>query len=93
MELGAAPGQEKVMRIKGLECLVSMLKCMVEWSRELYINPGSQSNLVGDDSDSRSSDRGGSQTNLAYNIPPSGSAYQFEEIKLQKEILEQGIDL
>ena len=29
------------MRIKGLECLVSILKCMVEWSRELYLNPHS----------------------------------------------------
>ena len=31
--------QEKSMRLKGLECLVSILKCMVEWSRELYLNP------------------------------------------------------
>ena len=29
------------MRLKGLECLVSILKCMVEWSRELYLNPHS----------------------------------------------------
>ena len=29
------------MRLKGLECLVSILKCMVEWSRELYLNPSS----------------------------------------------------
>ena len=27
------------MRIRGLECLVSILKCMVEWSRDLYVNP------------------------------------------------------
>jgi hypothetical protein len=33
------------MRIKGLECLVAILKCMVEWSREVYVNPHSQSNL------------------------------------------------
>ncbi|XP_048583059.1 brefeldin A-inhibited guanine nucleotide-exchange protein 1 isoform X2 [Nematostella vectensis] len=42
IELGATPVQEKSMRIKGLECLVSILKCLVEWSRELYINPNSQ---------------------------------------------------
>lgn len=24
---------------QGLECLVSILKCLVEWSRELYIDP------------------------------------------------------
>lgn len=97
MELGAAPGQEKVMRIKGLECLVSILKCMVEWSRELFVNPASQSNLTeeNDSQDLRSNtSSGGSQVNLASStIPSSGSAYQFEEIKQQKEILEQGIEL
>ncbi|XP_024867092.1 brefeldin A-inhibited guanine nucleotide-exchange protein 1-like isoform X2 [Temnothorax americanus] len=39
LELGASPNQEKSMRIRGLECLVSILKCMVEWSRDLYVNP------------------------------------------------------
>lgn len=45
LELGATPNQEKSMRIRGLECLVSILKCMVEWSRDLYVNPNSQTNL------------------------------------------------
>ena len=31
--------------MKGLECLVSILKCMVEWSKDLYVNPHLQSNL------------------------------------------------
>ena len=31
--------EESVIRMKALECLVSMLKCMVEWSRELYYDP------------------------------------------------------
>ena len=39
MELGATTVQEKMLRVKGLECLVSILKCMVEWSREYYIDP------------------------------------------------------
>ena len=34
--------QERSIRIKGLECLVSILKCMVEWSRDLYFKPDSQ---------------------------------------------------
>lgn len=42
---GATPNQEKAMRIKGLECLVSILKCMVEWSKDIYVNPHSHSNL------------------------------------------------
>ncbi|CAH0389951.1 unnamed protein product [Bemisia tabaci] len=45
LELGATPNQEKQMRIRGLECLVSILKCMVEWSKDLYVNPNSQTNL------------------------------------------------
>ena len=45
------------MRIKGLECLVSILKCMVEWSKDLYVNPHSQSNL--------SQSRSHSQSNLS----------------------------
>ncbi|XP_017859682.1 PREDICTED: brefeldin A-inhibited guanine nucleotide-exchange protein 1 [Drosophila arizonae] len=39
LELGANPMQEKSMRKRGLECLVSILKCMVEWSKDLYVNP------------------------------------------------------
>lgn len=45
LELGATPGQEKSMRIRGLECLVSILKCMVEWSKDLYVNPNTQTTL------------------------------------------------
>lgn len=45
LDLGATPNQEKSMRICGLECLVSILKCMVEWSRDLYVNPNVQTNL------------------------------------------------
>lgn len=45
MELGATPNQEKSMRIRGLECLVSILKCMVEWSKDLYVNPNLQTSL------------------------------------------------
>lgn len=28
-----------MLRAKGLHCLVSILKCMVEWSRDYYIDP------------------------------------------------------
>uniref|UniRef100_A0A1B0D269 Uncharacterized protein n=1 Tax=Phlebotomus papatasi TaxID=29031 RepID=A0A1B0D269_PHLPP len=45
LELGATPNQEKSMRIRGLECLVSILKCMVEWSKDLYVNPNLQTSL------------------------------------------------
>lgn len=45
LELGATTLQEKSMRIKGLECLVSILKCKVEWSKDLYFNPNLQTTL------------------------------------------------
>lgn len=45
LELGIKPIEEKAMRIRGLECLVSVLKCMVEWSKDLYVNPNSQTTL------------------------------------------------
>lgn len=45
LELGATTFQEKSMRIKGLECLVSILKCKVEWSKDLYMNPNLQTTL------------------------------------------------
>jgi brefeldin A-inhibited guanine nucleotide-exchange protein len=32
LALGATPNQEKSMRVRGLECLVSILKCMVSES-------------------------------------------------------------
>lgn len=45
LELGVKPTEEKSMRIRGLECLVSVLKCMVEWSKDLYVNPNTQTTL------------------------------------------------
>uniref|UniRef100_H3CH50 ARF guanine nucleotide exchange factor 2 n=1 Tax=Tetraodon nigroviridis TaxID=99883 RepID=H3CH50_TETNG len=46
-ELGMTPLQELSLRKKGLECLVSVLKCMVEWSKDMYVNPHLQTNLAG----------------------------------------------
>jgi len=74
-----------------------MLKCMVEWSRELYITPTDQSRLVPDDeaTEAPPSDLPpAADVTVANSGPPnSNSAYQFEEIKHQKDILEHGIDL
>jgi hypothetical protein len=44
-EIGCNQAEEHNLRMKGLECLVSILKCMVEWSKDLYVNPYLQSNL------------------------------------------------
>lgn len=96
LELGASPNQEKSMRIRGLECLVSILKCMVEWSKDLYVNPNLQS-TVGEQTH-RESDQsslkshGGSSTSLHSSSSSSGnkevldSPEQLEVLKQQKEV-------
>uniref|UniRef100_A0A5S6Q9P9 SEC7 domain-containing protein n=1 Tax=Trichuris muris TaxID=70415 RepID=A0A5S6Q9P9_TRIMR len=82
MDIGAAPGQENAMRIKGLECLVCILRCMVQWSGDMYAVATPQANLAAE-SDDKSKP----------NAVKQDVTYQFEELKQQKEVLEQGIEL
>uniref|UniRef100_A0A674F2F8 SEC7 domain-containing protein n=1 Tax=Salmo trutta TaxID=8032 RepID=A0A674F2F8_SALTR len=113
-ELGTTPAQELSLRKKGLECLVSILKCMVEWSNDQSVNPNSQSSLGQEKPaeqepseitkppesinhygslnslDSNASSGIGSYSNL---MSATDNAEQFEVLKQQKEIIEQGIDL
>lgn len=71
LEVGVRPMEEKAMRIRGLECLVSVLKCMVEWSKDLYVNPNAQSTL-GESTGKRSSGNNGHEnTNINENGTPS----------------------
>lgn len=79
---GAQPGQDHGMRLKGLELLVLILKCMGEWSRDLYNSPA---NLA--DSDSSSS------VSTITGVSSSPSFMQFEQLKQQKEIVEHGISM
>uniref|UniRef100_H3AFR8 ARF guanine nucleotide exchange factor 1 n=1 Tax=Latimeria chalumnae TaxID=7897 RepID=H3AFR8_LATCH len=112
-ELGMTHTQELSLRKKGLECLVSVLKCMVEWSKDQYVNPNSQTTLGQEKpSDQESNEikhpetinRYGSINSLdstassgigSYSTQMSGTdnPEQFEVLKQQKEIIEQGIDL
>lgn len=97
LELGATPNQEKSMRIRGLECLVSILKCMVEWSKDLYVNPNLQS-TVGEPQTPKEVDNsslkshGGSSTSLQSSSSSGGnkevldSPEQLEVLKHQKEV-------
>lgn len=97
LELGASPNQEKSMRIRGLECLVSILKCMVEWSKDLYVNPNLQS-TVGEQQPTKEADtsslksHGGSSTSLHSSASSGGnkevldSPEQLEVLKQQKEV-------
>ncbi|XP_078072414.1 brefeldin A-inhibited guanine nucleotide-exchange protein 1 isoform X4 [Mustelus asterias] len=112
-ELGMTPVQELSLRKKGLECLVSILKCMVEWSKDLYVNPNSQTSLgqektsEQDNNENKYPDtinRYGSINSLdstassgigSYSTQTSGAdnPEQYEVLKQQKEIIEQGIEL
>ncbi|CDW58249.1 brefeldin A inhibited guanine [Trichuris trichiura] len=83
MDIGAAPGQENAMRIKGLECLVCILRCMVQWSGDVYAVVAPQANLAAENGDDKNK----------CNLVKQDVTYQFEELKQQKEVLEQGIEL
>ena len=139
IQLGATPVQTKSIRIEGLHCLVDILRCMVQWSHDLYYNPNDQSNMgsKGDKASHKSSmtnlsirPQGGSigDTESNLDVPSIGSNSVvvatdgtespsklggsmnslnsigasstsadnpaiFENIKQQKEVLEQGLDL
>uniref|UniRef100_A0A8C8SF54 ADP ribosylation factor guanine nucleotide exchange factor 1 n=1 Tax=Pelusios castaneus TaxID=367368 RepID=A0A8C8SF54_9SAUR len=112
-ELGMTNIQELSLRKKGLECLVSILKCMVEWSKDQYVNPNSQTTLgqekpteqeTTESKHPETINRYGSLNSLdstassgigSYSTQMSGTdnPEQFEVLKQQKEIIEQGIDL
>lgn len=89
--------QERIMRLKGLECLVSILKCMVEWSNDLYVNPNQQIDLVHVKSNASSNSKeelheSSSLSNFD-KINSSDNPEKFEEVKNQKNIIDKGIDL
>lgn len=109
LELGATPNQEKSMRIRGLECLVSILKCMVEWSKDLYVNPNSQTSLgepvaksngnedTNDNFTLRSAHGGSSQSINSFGSGNNREVLdlpgELEERKQRKEVMETGIDM
>ncbi|KAH1004368.1 hypothetical protein HUJ04_004126 [Dendroctonus ponderosae] len=101
-ELGASPNQERTMKLRGLDCLVSILKCMVEWSKDLYVNPNLQSTVGAPqithekDSVSLKSHSGSIESldsNDSGNKEVLDSPEQFEVLKQQKEVWESGIDM
>ncbi|XP_015595288.1 brefeldin A-inhibited guanine nucleotide-exchange protein 1 isoform X2 [Cephus cinctus] len=105
LELGASPNQEKSMRIRGLECLVSILKCMVEWSRDLYVNPSvpADQQLPSEPPDpplepplpryGSAGSLSSANSSLVGNKEVPDSPEQYEVQKQQKEVWEAGIDI
>ena len=101
LELGATQFQEKSMRIKGLECLVSILKCKVEWSKDLYMNPNLQTTLGGEQPVKEAPEMKHSGSNLSLNSSSSNNnnrevldlPEELEERKQRKELMETGIEM
>lgn len=105
VDLSCSEIQLRSLRLKGLECLVSILKCMVEWSKDMYINPNSlQSNLgpenrpvdqenleLSASNKIRSYDSANSLTSSQSTVSYNPS--DFEMLKSKKELWEKGIEL
>lgn len=94
-ELGASPNQERTMKLRGLDCLVSILKCMVEWSKDLYVNPNLQSTVgapqISHEKDSvslksHSASIESLDSNDSGNKEVLDSPEQLEVLKQQKEV-------
>lgn len=106
VDLSCSQIQLNSLRLKGLECLVSILKCMVEWTKDLYTNPNVQANICSEnrqlDTDSMNvsikiqsydscNSLNSSSSNTNTNVGYNPS--DFEIIKCKKELWEKGIEL
>lgn len=96
------PAQERNMRLKGLECLVSILKCMVEWSSDLYISPEQQiftnnenekSSINSNSNSGREEMKTTSSSSTLDRFGSSDNPERFEEKKNQKNLIDKGTDL
>ena len=100
-ELGASPAQLRGIRLKGLECLVNILKCMVEWSKDLYVNPHAKAAAA-----SRAKAANGNQQQQPNSLtaeeldsvkavvrPVGDDPSQYEKVKQYKLVLEAGMKL
>ncbi|CAH8564731.1 unnamed protein product [Schistosoma turkestanicum] len=95
--------QQQILRSNGLECLVLILRCMTEWSQELYANPESQSFLCSEPMLVNNGGNTGTTVNssidanhnmtLPGSVKPYDDPEAFECRKAQKEIYESGLAL
>ncbi|TGZ75528.1 hypothetical protein CRM22_000299 [Opisthorchis felineus] len=101
-EHGSSVAQRQAIRTSGLECLVLILRCMVDWSQDLYTSPESQSFLGAEPSVTMTDASEVSMPNGIPNGPTTGTVghqkaiddpEDFESRKAQKEIYETGIQL
>ncbi len=71
------------MRVTSLECLVSILKCMVEWSKDVYVNPHLVKEAGGTEEEDLESGKWSSMDDPV----------AFERVKQHKHIIENGLKL
>ncbi|KAI3379400.1 hypothetical protein SNEBB_010468 [Seison nebaliae] len=108
IELGTTEKhQEKLFRVKGLESLVSILQCLVEWSKELYIQSGAKEQKIDNDSNSTINNNNHNNNSSSSNQLNGYDENQlrshsstdnlplsnYEAIKKRKNMMEEGIDL
>lgn len=97
-ELGGTPQQEFEMKVKGLECLVLILRCMREWS-DAGEKSDEQSAIGDGDADDEDTPQPGelskaaSVNSLNESSAADGSDETFEARKLKKDTREKGIQL
>jgi brefeldin A-inhibited guanine nucleotide-exchange protein len=84
VDLDTGQNQLMRMRMKGLECLCNILKCMVEWSKDLYENPHARQKEVLDNSTDADDSLMESEMEKLFFI---------EKLKQHKDILERGFKL
>lgn len=93
IDLGCTLAQVKNLRLKGIECLVSILKCMVEWSKDLYVNPNQAQSNLGPENQPNAANDLEEPKMRSYDSENSLNSNDFEMIKQKKEIWERGIEL
>ena len=96
--------QLRGIRLKGLECLVNILKCMVEWSKDLYVNPHAKAAAAAAAATAANAANAGASSMTAEDLSEESLAYsltsargddptQFEKVKQHKAVLEHGMNL
>jgi brefeldin A-inhibited guanine nucleotide-exchange protein len=92
-EIGSSQNQLMKIRVKGLDCLCTILKCMVEWSKDLYVNPHASKKSASDLNSSISVSEHDFVDSSLEPRTASDDPSQFEKVKQHKHILEHGLKL
>ena len=85
---------EKVLGVKALECLCTILKCMVEWCKDLYVNPQASKQSALNNAEQQQEALADAVSMVSLEQPGSiDDPSQFEKVKQHKHTLEHGLRL